>query len=503
MTPSRRQFCTAMLLAPAAVTITSSARSGVGSVSVRKFGATGDGKNDDTEAFRRATLSGSDLFIPATANFYRLSRTIALARAGQRIYGEGERSRIVQTGQGSNSDVFVAQFDDCHFANLHLTPGTETTVLANGWGIAVLDARGVTISSCYFSGMRRGGVMLSNAVECLIAGNSFTESVVRGDGSEPQSQTGFDIYLTGSASRNRVRGNNCMSGVGVGIGCQTSPGRSQEGNVIADNRIANQPAYGIMIYRGGVGDTIYRVVIERNVVRNISGAIYTDGKTRFYGCGIYVASANHFSVIDNRVTNTNTDRNLPFSGSGVPAGIGISGYGDGLVRGNEIEGCYDGIASIQTLEPEVGDKTIIENNIVRRCDHTGVLLLDSVGAAVRGNHLIGTPGSSQGIYAAHVAASHRGNLSITENAVEGFGVGIEVRERLPFADISGNRVSGNLGHAIYAAPEELRITGNTVSGIAISAQAGRGIVRDNVIGERGIQDGTRGRISSSRNRRSP
>lgn len=499
---SRRLALRSLLALPIGALAPSSARRITDVVSVRDFGAAGDGVSDDTEAFRRALASGADVLVPPAPAFYRIRHALALARPGQHIRGSAGQSRIVQTGAHADADVFVTQHDDCVFENLHLTPGTVTAALANGWGIIVAGAGRASVTGCRVSGMRRGGVLLADAHDCRVVGNHFAESVVSGGDRERQADTGYDIFLMGSASRNEIRRNECLSGVGVGVGCQTATrGKSQSGNVIVDNHIANQPGYGIMVYRSEVGDHIHGVVIEDNRIENISGAIRTDGRTRFYGCGIYVASANHFAVVGNRVFNTNMDRRLPFYGSAVPAGIGVSGYGDGIVRGNEIDGCYNGIASIQSTERgEPGELTRIEENIVRRCDHTGVLLIDSIGAEVLKNRLSGGPRSAQGIYAAQALADHRARLAVTENVIEGFGVGIEVREQHAFAEVTGNVVRGNRGHAIFCAAEDMAIHRNQASGIAVPPSAGRGIVSDNILGSSGFQDGTRGRIRRSGNR---
>ncbi len=99
-----------------------------------------------------------------------------------------------------------------------------------------------------------------------------------------------------------------------------------------------------------------------------SGAVLTDGKSRFSGCGIYLQSTNDTVVTSNRIVNSNSDHGQPFTSGAVPTAIGLSGYGIAIISSNMIERCHHEIANIQTTAtPRRGDTTILANNIVRKC----------------------------------------------------------------------------------------------------------------------------------------
>lgn len=458
-------------------------------VSVMDFGAVGDGRADDTAAFRAALGAGAYVLVPPAPRQYRITRPVTLQRPGQRLVGFGPLSRIVfdpQTGRPGN--LFITQQDDSGFSQLHLMPGGATNSLFEGWAIAIADARRVVVEDCRFSAMRRGGVLLSDSNDCRVIGNSFIDSVVKGDGSERQAVTGYDILVAGASSRNIVQGNQCFSGVGVAIGCQTvTAGKSQRGNIVRDNVITGYPCYGIMVYLSTPTDSIDGVNIEGNVIEDISGSIWTDGKTLFYGCGIYLQTCNDMMVTGNRILRTNTDRRLPFSGSAVPAAIGISGFGNAVVSGNIIDTCHHGVASIQTTAPpEPGDGTIVADNLMRNCDGAGVWLADGVAATVHDNRLIATPGKgTHGIFVRHFASTWMDAFSVRGNDVANFAVGVEVSgAKVPKAEISSNRIRGATGNAIYSAAATSIIHLNETEGrfgISIAPTAVRGSCRDNVV----------------------
>lgn len=486
---SRRSSLTAMLAFSAVGPAAGGAKAAAiaSARSVGDFGAVGDGRTDDTEAFRLALNSAACVLVPPTAAGYRVTRTLALQRPGQSIIGFGALSRILlDPTDAKQGNLLVTQVEDSTFIGLHLVPATTTASLFDGWGIAVVGTRRAVIENCHFSGMRRGGVMLSDSDECAVEGNVFVESVVKLR--EAQATTGYDVFVAGSSSYNVVRDNRCLSGVGVAIGCQTAEsGKSQRGNVIRGNLIRGYPAYGIMVYLSDPKDRIDAITIEGNVIEGVSGSIRTDGRTTFYGCGIYLQTTNDAMVIGNRIVNTNTDRSQPFSGSAVPAAIGLSGYGNAIVSGNMIEGCHHGIASIQvTAQPRHGDTTVIADNIVRECRGAGVWLPDATAAIVHDNRLTATEeGGTHGIFVKHFKSQWMDRFSIHDNDVSDFTVGIEVSgDGVGAADISGNRVRNNQGNGIYSAAATSSIQRNQISGtfgIAIGKAARTGMCRDNIL----------------------
>lgn len=433
-------------------------------VSVREFGAAGDGRTDDSVAFMNAMATGQDVLVPRTSRAYRVTRTLALSRPGQRVLGEEGGGRVIQAGNGENATVFVTEHDGCEFRDLDLVPGTDVRALYQGWGVAIVGARGGLVAGCRFSGMRRGGVLLRNANETQVIGNLFERSVVRGDGSEPQRDMGYDIFLAERSSRNLIEANRCVSGVGVGVGCQTvTSGASQFDNIMRRNVIRNQPCYGVMVYQSDPADQIDRFVIEQNEVDGISGAVHTDGRTRFYGSGVYLQTSNDFIVRRNVIRRTNFDRRLPFSDHSVPAAIAVSGVVNGTIEENQIDQCHHGIASIgggRSTRPT--DRTSISRNVVTGADGDGVRLLDCNSATLIENRMTGVAGrASYGVRLHRVTAPVRGGFIISGNQIADFTVGIEAMgDGIPSVTIRGNAISGTRGMAIASSAIESIVESN-------------------------------------------
>lgn len=463
--------------------------------SVSDFGAKGDGRSDDTEAFRLALATGDCVLVPPCANGYRITRTLALQRPGQRVIGFGEMSRIfLDPTDDAQANLLVTRHEDTFFSGLHLVPGDVRKGLFEGWAIAVSETRRVGIQDCMFSGMRRGGVLIVDSHDCHVRDSVFVASVVRGDGSERQGMTGYDILMAGTASRNMVTGNQCLSGVGVGVACQTvTPGKRQAGNIIRNNIIRNQPCYGIMVYLSDTHDRldpdgkVDEITIDGNDISDISGSILVENKTIFYGCGIYLQASNDIIVTGNRIVRTNTARQFAFSSSAVPAAIGISGYGNAVVSANVIDTCYHGIASLQTTaRPRRGDGTIIADNLIRNCEGIGLWLGDGVAATVHDNRLTAKSGKgTHGVLVRRLDSDWMDGFLIRGNEITDFAVGVEVSgDKVPRADISSNHIRGSVGNAIYSSAAISMIHHNYIEGrfgISLAPAAKHGLCQDNLI----------------------
>ncbi len=91
-----------------------------GFVNVMAFGAKGDGKTDDTDAFQLAANSGGGIFIPAgdfriSKPIYLDSRVMAGAGAGQSVItftGEDPRQPIIQAGSYTSLRDLTLRFAD-------------------------------------------------------------------------------------------------------------------------------------------------------------------------------------------------------------------------------------------------------------------------------------------------------------------------------------------------------------------------------------------------------
>lgn len=438
----------------------------IGWVTPQMYGALANGSADDKAAIQLALNTGKHVYFPRTASYYRITGPVATTAAGQRISGDGKGSKITCVGTLDNASVIQVAHTDCTVEKLWLVPGTTLDDTDQGWGVQTTADR-LTVQNVHVSGSRRGGVYVLDSDNCKIVNNRFTDSVVTQDPDEPEPQSamGYDIYLHGTCSYNVVMGNECVSGAGVGIGLQTKTlSETQSGNVIQGNIVKNHPCYGIMLYSFGAATPILDTIVSGNVVEDISGIVYFgDGTNWFYGAGIYVSGARKYVITGNRIKSTNTDNSKSYTASAVPAAIAISGWGDGLCFGNEIEDCYDGIYFGQVLvsaDPSIQGR--IEGNRIKNIRRFGINIVTALSVAVKNNTIIGNGYTNDGI-----ALTDSGLVAtfieVTGNFIATFNNGINLQSTNPFMRVEQNTLLDIDTHGIYVTGAEVQINHNKVS----------------------------------------
>jgi hypothetical protein len=93
-------------------------------VSVKDFGAVGDGVTDDTAAIQAAVDTGKAVFLPE--GVYKLFSPITLATVGQRFFGDSSQ-RSYLTG-GLNHDQLRIAASHCEVDHIHFRPSGGSSV---------------------------------------------------------------------------------------------------------------------------------------------------------------------------------------------------------------------------------------------------------------------------------------------------------------------------------------------------------------------------------------
>ncbi len=141
------------------------------SVSVKDFGAVGDGVTDNTAAIQAALNTGKNVYIPDGSFFFSLP--LSYTADNQSIYGSGNNSILKHRGLGSSGPSWISTngFDNVSFCNLQVDGGSGGTGANPGLWIDG-GSQNVTVDGVFFNG---GGqvVFLDTCSDIKVVNNTF------------------------------------------------------------------------------------------------------------------------------------------------------------------------------------------------------------------------------------------------------------------------------------------------------------------------------------------
>jgi len=441
-------------------------------VSVKDFGAVGDGVTDDTAAIQAAIDSGATAVYVPKGDYLVASLSIT-SKTRLKIYGE--KSRLFNTAVQANGVFRIRDSFDIEISGLRIE-GTGTTVtLTSGYqnhGIYASGCDGLFINSCDVYNMTSGGILAVESVNVRIEKNHFYLN-----------NDMFDIafgYGTTDNQLNRcwITGNLCESNNSYGIHVQ---GTGQNIN-ISNNRIQNKHEYGIMVYTFTSSGTVWkRIVVADNIVDNISNN--PDWATLGYysGMGIYLQTVDKATVTGNVVTNTlisRPDVAVP-NRTLAPAAISLNGVTNSTCSGNTVEGSeIDGIDIVNIGSTQ--DGTVVSNNSLTDINWHGVYAQGTRNISIVSNAISGR--STGTIYGAGVAVQGHSTaatseVSICSNVIrDGFNNGIAVGPgtgtSVDGVVLSGNEITDmTLTYISLASINDISITGNVVRNVSAAHAA--------------------------------
>ncbi len=184
-------------------------------VSVKDFGAVGDGVADDTVAFAAALATGKSVFIPDGT--YLITSELTVSSPGQMIFGAGWGRSIVQRGNDTSfimfnvtaawgvcfqnfkiQEVNLSQTNTGSFITCALNGGTDVLIQGMwfwyGW-VQVRCLQGtsnITFSDTVFETSRKGAIYSLSSARNKIVGCTFWKNSA--DFSNP-SDRGYAIFL--------------------------------------------------------------------------------------------------------------------------------------------------------------------------------------------------------------------------------------------------------------------------------------------------------------------
>jgi hypothetical protein len=301
-------------------------------VSVKDFGAVGDGVTDDSAAFLAAHATGKAVFVPAGTYLVNVN----LTASNTFVFGEGAATIIKSYDTGTTAVKIVSPdlatvYENITFRDLSFQADVAT--LGFSEFVHLLDLRGVKnvlVDNCEFVGFRGDGIVISEAVTSI------------SDARENSNVKITNCFFDGVNKDNR----NAISVVGCD-GCII------ENNYITRTTRSNMPGAIDIEPNSNVHYRTNNIVIRNNVIKDIGG---NTGAIAFY---------------------------LP--------GVAYTTYPRGMViEGNFIEDCYTGFffnyAIAGGLGPDTPDMSVVfSNNIVRDATYRPFEITNVKGIVIENN----------------------------------------------------------------------------------------------------------------------
>lgn len=434
-------------------------------VSVKDFGAVGDGATDDTSAIQAALNSGAGaVYFPEGT--YPVSSALTLP-SNITLTGDGVgNTKLTVVGTGTNNIFYAVNRQNIKISDIWFYGNSQSNASGNGlavyfyqnssatqiggnfriencrfenfkgdyWIYVVNDNTTYAISSIYinnnsfksFSGNARDGTTPAVPSTCIsvqgsTSGGKVTDVFVSDNSADCEHIKSFLLIWQG-AQRVVAQGNTVLN-AGLGAGISDDAG-----------------SYAFMAYDSTGTNVPYDIIIDSNVIDGVRS------------CGFYGAAAKDVIISNNRFygqTDT-VDVTLP------KGGVALNGCYNVQIVGNQFDTIAEnGVYWQPGTTPEanilVSGNTFLDNFIgVKFTSY----LYDSYGLNISGNTFIDC---SYGVQVQTIGNTVQiSGLSVVENHIVSSvaaSYGISMRSDDSFFKVSNAKISGNyiktVGYGIY------------------------------------------------------
>jgi hypothetical protein len=366
-------------------------------VSVKDFGAAGDGTADDTDeiqaALTAAGVAGAAVYIPGTTTFYKISDTLTVPD-NVTVYGDGFVSCVKQTVREKNT---FSLGNRCQLRNLRVQGDGVTTGgvdFTKNNGIVIDTAQNTSVIECWIHGCEHNGIFAKNTSGLTIEGN-----VIYGNAFSSNSGSDIILYSDVGSIRTNITGNFLVSNNSQG--CFVNA-------LGLDTDISVTNNFACPVDANGV------VITGASIARRHSFVLGYVGGTDFGG---RITCSNNISL-NTRQTGVYWQSATPSGGSVTISHNYIRGAGTNALQPALAGGIY--IAA-------QGPSDVVIGNIIETMPQTGFITAAGINmqpsnvsapaancTLIQGNAISGTSG--HGIY----IGSRSQNVQVANNAVAGY-----------------------------------------------------------------------------------
>ncbi|MDB5003983.1 MAG: hypothetical protein JWQ34_2208 [Mucilaginibacter sp.] len=341
-------------------------------VSVKKFGAIGDGAHDDTNDIQAALNSETVLMLPAGT--YLINNTLNM-RPGVKLYGAG--GAIIKAGDNMQGTLlsrgmyfYVSNTANCLIGNINFQKSTQPFNLG-AWGNAcvyIINSNNIVVNNNVFNfDLPYAKIGLAGV---WVSGSSSANNIIKNN---KLTSVGIE-YAESGASSTIVDGNYINHAPNDGLSAHGNSDIYCNYNIVINNVIENSGLMGVEDW-GNVNATL----IKNNIITGVG----KDPAQQKDGIGISAVGINT-RVVSNKITDapiyyievggTNTiDSNIITDTQGKA--IGIIGNFTGpksksatpvrnsnvmTITSNTITGCYRSVVIFGNYSPNVN----INNNTI-------------------------------------------------------------------------------------------------------------------------------------------
>lgn len=294
-----------------------------GPVTPERFGARGDGRTDDTAAWRRAARSGREIVANGT---YLVSDTIELAIPGAQLLGRGT---LIASPSLAGKSLLESRADDCRIEGLTFRNPSEAQSRTGPISVAIR----ISANRCRVTGNRidrfQNGIVVSadgEYFDTTIENNVVSNVIGVGGGPADRTSTAGEDRGDGIVSwgaRTRIVGNQ----VSAKPGTDARIGIHVEAMAPYKRRITPDDDAGAQILRNRVWGPFRRGIADEAVRDAVIADNDLPGGYSWWGIAV-TQGARNVTVTNNRIT---FDRD-PENRSGTAwhvwrAAIQVAGFG--------------------------------------------------------------------------------------------------------------------------------------------------------------------------------